>query len=283
MINRWIGIATLGLMLSVNAALLVRDFLPDWMAGEPPLTRALELRDGDEINIQFGLYGREGHRIGHSWTRTKRDRELVLVRHRTVIDSLYLPLETAFNTVRIETRLNYREESGLDELRVNVFGLGIPIKLEGEFFLPDDFACTWQVGAQRGEFQLPAHTTRAMGDFIRPFESLTGLYVGKTWRLQLLNPLSGIVPDWGVRNMVTNGLLARVTREEQIEHRGASVEAFVVEAEAMRAWVTPAGRVIRQEFELPLLGTLLLVDEPYDESLRGQSSRGRSLRNTASP
>ena len=90
MINRWIGIATLGLMLSVNAALLVRDFLPDWMAGEPPLTRALELRDGDEINIQFGLYGREGHRIGHSWTRTKRDRELVLVRHRTVIDSLYM-------------------------------------------------------------------------------------------------------------------------------------------------------------------------------------------------
>ncbi|MBU0617110.1 MAG: hypothetical protein KKI02_05290, partial [Planctomycetes bacterium] len=59
--------------------------------------------------------------------------------------------------------------------------------------------------------------------------------------------------------------------------------ANILEAEGMRAWVTPAGRVIRQEFELPLLGTLLLVDEPYDESLRGQSSRGRSLWNTASP
>jgi hypothetical protein len=58
------------------------------------------------------------------------------------------------------------------------------------------------------------------------------------------------------------------------------VEAFVVEAEGMRAWVTPAGRVIRQEFELPLLGTLLLVEEPYDPFLRGRSSRGQSLRNT---
>jgi hypothetical protein len=277
MINRWIGIATLALMLSVNAALLVRDFLPDWLAGEPPVTRAAELRDGEEINVQFGLYNREGHRIGRSWTHSKRDRELVLVRHRTVIDSTYLPVETELRTVRIETRLNYRAPSQLDELRVNVIGLGVTIKLEGEFYLPDDFACHWQVGPQRGEFQLPAHATRAMGDMIRPFESLAGLYVGQTWRLQLLNPLSGVVPDWGARKMATSGLLVRVTRTEEIEHGGALVEAFVVEAEGMRAWVTPAGRVIRQEFELPLLGTLLLVDEPYDEALRMQSLRNAPL------
>jgi hypothetical protein len=273
MINRWIGIATLALMLSVNAALLVRDFLPDWVAGEPPATRALELRDGDEINTQFGIYDRNGNRIGRSWTRTKRDSELVLVRHRTVIESLYLPVETDFKAVRIETRLNFHEQSRLDDLRITVFGLPITVKLEGEFYLPDDFACTWQVGPQRGEFQLPAHATRAIGDFIRPFESLTGLYVGKTWRLQLLNPLSGVVPDWGVRNMATNGLLVRVTGTEGIEHRGEPVEAFVVQAEKIKAWVTPAGRVIRQEFDVPLLGKLLLVDEPFDKSLRGQALR----------
>ena len=101
--------------------------------------------------------------------------------------------------------------------------------------------------------------------------------------MELVNPLSGLVPDWGVRNMSTNGLLVRVTKTETIEHRGASVEAFVVEAEGIRAWVTPAGRVIRQEFELPLLGTLLLVEEPFDSTLRGQASRGRSLQSAPSP
>lgn len=268
MINRWIGLATLALMLSVNAALLVRDFLPDWMAGEPPASRALELRDGQEISLQFGIYDREGRCIGHSWTRSMRHGELVGVRHRTVIDSLHLPIETELKAVRIDTNLNYHNQARLDELRVRVHGLGPTIKLEGEFYLPDDFACRWQVGPQRGEFQLPAHATRAMGDFIRPFESLTGLFVGQTWRVELVNPLSGIVPDWGAREMATRSLLVRVTGTEQIAYRDGSVEAFVIEAEQMRAWVTPAGRVIRQEFTLPLLGTLVVMEEPYDEDLR---------------
>jgi len=46
------------------------------------------------------------------------------------------------------------------------------------------------------------------------------------------------------------------------------VEAFVIEAERLRAWVSREGRVIRQEFELPLVGKLTLVDEPYDDELR---------------
>ena len=55
---------------------------------------------------------------------------------------------------------------------------------------------------------------------------------------------------------------------EQIEHAGAMVQAFVLQAEKLQAWVTPEGRVIRQELELPLFGTLTLVDEPYDAEAR---------------
>ena len=273
MINRWIGIATLGLMLSVNAALLMRDVLPDWLAGEPPESRALQLGPGDELKVQFGIYDRERHCIGHSWTRSTRTGDLVSVRHRTVIRAPHLPVDTELKAVRIDTHLNFHEDVGLDELRVHVFGPGVTIKLEGEFYLPDDFACKWQVGERRGKFQLPAHATRAMGDVIRPFESLTGLYVGRSWRLELLNPLSGIIPDWGARNMMTDGVLVRVTRMEDVVHRGALVQAFVLETEKLRAWVTPDGRVIRQEFDLPLLGTLTLVDEPYDDELRQQELR----------
>lgn len=268
MINRWIGIATLVLMLGVNAALMMRDVLPDWMAGEPPVSRALQLEPGDESHIQLGIYDQQGHCIGYSWTYSSRSGDLISVRHRTVIESLSLPLDTEIRAIRIDTNLNYLRHRGLDELRVWVFGLGIRIRLEGEFFPPNDFPCRWQVGSRRGEFLLPGEATRALGDMIRPFESLTGLSVGQSWRVELLNPLSGVIPDWGTRNMMTDGLLVRVTGIEEIEHRGAVVEAFVIEAERLRAWVSREGRVIRQEFELPLVGKLTLVDEPYDDELR---------------
>ena len=48
---------------------------------------------------------------------------------------------------------------------------------------------------------------------------------------------------------------------EEIEYRGRSREVFVVESEHLRAWVLPAGQIVRQEFDLPLLGKLILVDE----------------------
>ncbi len=268
MINRWIGIVTLGLMLSVNTALLLRDVLPDWLAGEPPKSRALHLRPGDEIAVQLGIFDREGRCVGHSWTVSGRSGDLIAVRHVTVLRSLRLPGGVTIPALRIDTDLNYHGQTSLDKLRVRVSGFGFPIRLEGEFFPPDDFGCEWQVDDRRGELQLPAEATRALGDVIRPFESLTGLHVGQSWRIKVLNPLAGTIPDWGTRNMMTDTMLVRVTRMEQIEHRGAVVQAFVLEAEKLRAWVTPEGRMVRQELELPLFGTLTLIDEPYDPETR---------------
>jgi hypothetical protein len=268
MINRWIGIVTLGLMLSVNAALMSRDVLPDWFAGSPPESLALHLQPGDEINVQLGLFDGEGRRLGYAWTRSSRDEELIKVRHKTVLEPLRLSHEVVTPMVCIETDLNYHGKASLDQLRVRVFGFGMQIRLEGEFYPPDHFPCKWQAGARRGEFDLPAETTRALGDVIRPFDSLTGLTVGRSWRVKLLNPLAGIIPDWGPRHMMKDSLLVRVTGREAIEHRGAMVEAFVLEADRIRAWVGPNGQLFRQEFELPLIGRLVLVDEPYDSQTR---------------
>jgi hypothetical protein len=268
MVNRWIGIVTLGLMLSANAALLVRDVLPDWLAGEPPESRALHLEPGDQIAAQLSIYDREGRCVGHSWTVGGRSGDLVAVHHVTILKSLKLPRGIVIPALRIDTDLNYHGQTSLDKLRVRVSGFGFPIRLEGEFYHPDIFACEWQVDDRRGNLQLPAEMTRALGDVIRPFESLTGLRVGQSWRVKVLNPLAGVIPDWGTRNMMTDTMLVRVTGMEQIEHAGAMVQAFVLEAEKLQAWVTPEGRVIRQELELPLFGTLTLVDEPYDAETR---------------
>ena len=268
MVNRWIGIAALGLMLSVNAALFVRDILPGWLAADPPGSRALQLSPGDVINVQLGIFDGEGRRIGYCWTTSARSSELITVRSRTFLHSLDLPRGVTLPALRIDTALSYHGQTSLDELRVHVYGLGVPVRLEGEFIPPGDFPCEWQVDTRRGSFVLPAAATRAIGDVIRPFESLTGLQVGQSWRVELLNPLAGIVPGWGSGNMLTGTRLVRVTEMDQIRRRGTVVDAFVLEGENLRAWVTRDGRIIRQEVELPLFGTLTLADEPYDEETR---------------
>ena len=270
MLNCWIGIVALALMLGVNAALMVRDVLPDWLAGQPPMSQALQLGPREETNIQIGIFDAEGRRIGYSWTRSRRTGDLITVRHRTVLEALELPLDVAIPTLRIDTDLNYHGRTSLDQLWVRVHGLGIRICLEGEAIPPDDFPCQWQVDERRGEFVLSAETTRAIGDALRPFETLTGLYVGRSWRVKLVNPLGGIIPGWGERNMMRDTMLVRVTGVERVEHRGALLEAFVIEADRLRAWVTPEGRVVRQQLDLPLFGTLTMIDEPYDEELRAQ-------------
>jgi len=268
MLNRWFGIVTLAFMLSVNAALWLRDVTPDWYAGTPPAARALNLESGQEICVQLGLFNEAGRRIGWAWTDSSRDEYLVKVRHLTVIRSLALPADVVTPMIKVDTALNYHGHATLDELRIHVFGLGVQVNLEGAFYPPNHFPCKWQVGSQRGEFDLPAESTRALGDVIRPFDGITGLTVGQSWRLHLLNPLAGVVPDWGARCMSNESLLVRVTGTEQIDYRGEPTPAFVLEADKMRAWITADGRLVRQDFELPLLGKLSLVDEPYDPATR---------------
>jgi hypothetical protein len=271
MINRWIGIVTLALMLSVNAALLLRDVLPDWLAGEPPTSRALQLEPGGEIRAQYGLFDRQGRRVGYSWTTSSRSGDLIAVRNSTILQSFALPRGLRTPALRIDTNLRYHGATTLEELRVQVHGFGIPIRLDGEFVPPDTFPCEWRVDTQVGSIVLPASATRAIGDVVRPFDSLTGLRVGQSWRVELLNPLAGVLPGWGSDNVMALGSIrVRVTKLERLMHQGALTEAFRLEAESMRAWVTREGRVIQQEIDLPLFGTLRLVDEPYDENARAR-------------
>jgi hypothetical protein len=71
--------------------------------------------------------------------------------------------------------------------------------------------------------------------------------------------------------------VARVTRTEVIQHCGQGVEAFVVEAPRLRAWVRADGTVLRQEIELlPLLGRLVLRDEPFDEAAYERAAAWRA-------
>ena len=265
MLNRWIGITTAALMLSVNTLLVVRDVLPCWLAGDPPQAEIELLGPGEQRRTQVSIYNKVGQRVGRSWTLSNRSQALLRVRTQTVLYPIQLPEGVVTPRVRFDMNLTYQQNTHVERLEIDVRGFDIPIGLRGGFVPPNDFPCQWQVGEQRGTFVLDADATRVLGDVVRPFDRLPGLYVGQAWRLELLNPLTRLLPGLRDSPVATSSVLVRVTGTESIEHNGRVVEAFRVEAEKAVAWVTSDGRVLRQEVDLPLLGRLTLIDEPFDE------------------
>lgn len=277
MTNRILGAATIILMMSVNAALLTRDVLPAWLAGEPPEPVALQLSDNKHVKTQFGIFDRE-RRIGYAWSSHERTGELVTAKHTTALLPLHLPQSVVTPALRVETIMRYQGASHLEELRIQVYGFGVPIRFSGEYYPPGEFPCEWQVDDRRGELVLPASATRALGDVLRPFGGLTGLEVGRSWRIKMVNPLAGVIPGWADRMVSSRSILARVVAKATIEHRGEKIEAFVIQADRIRAWVTPDGRLLRQELELPVLGAIRLEKEPYDRELRRSFQHGGPAR-----
>ncbi|MFH1746862.1 MAG: hypothetical protein ABIG44_07425 [Planctomycetota bacterium] len=266
MLNRWIGITCLTFMLSANALLFIRDILPTWLTGDPPLLVADSPAIGLKQQAQLGIFDDEGRVVGRNWTISETQGLFLEVNSCTLLRPVMLPNGIATPEVRIDTRLRYRQEDGmLSELVLTLRGLPTSIRLRGEFMPPDEFACSWKVGYQPGgTFVLPAEATRALGDVFRPFARLPGLYVGRTWRLNILDPLAHILPGLKDQSMLAEPIIVRVTGKEQIQQAGQMIEAYIVEAPRTKAWVASDGNVLRQELELPILGKLILRAESFD-------------------
>lgn len=267
MLNRYIGIVAASLMILANAAIICRDVLPDWYAGDPPPSEAVALGAGEERRVQVGIYDEDGHTIGKSWTRSRRTGvgDLVTVLTTTVLQPIQLPGSIRTPRVRVETQVTYRHGSpNVDELDFKMYGLGVPISLNAEAMPTGEFPFTWQVGAERGKLILDSTAPAALGDVIRPFDRLPNLYVGRSWKLKLLDPIAHLLPNAEAAGLALEPVLIQVTARQTITHEGGPVEAFVVEGGGATAWVADDGRVLRQEVNLPLLGRLVLLDESYD-------------------
>lgn len=271
MLNRWLGIITVAAMLVANGAIIYRDVVPDWLAGEAPPSAALQLQPGERRYTQVGIYDARGRLLGRSWTHCWRTDPgfVVKVLTSTVLGPIALPQGLATPPVHIKTELTYRQDDHrVDDLDFRIFGLGLPISLRAEAMPSGEFPGTWQVGPRRGSFVLDSRAPAALGDVIRPFDRLPNLYVGRSWRLDLLDPLAQILPGLKAGGLDLEPVLIRVSGKEVIEHQGARIEAFVVEGAGATAWATSDGRVLRQVVNVPLLGELTLRDEPYDEDAR---------------
>ncbi len=268
MLNRWIGIVAAAGMVLANAAIFTRDVLPRWMPDDAPPSEAQLLAPNERRLAQVGIYDDDGRTIGHSWTRSVRAglASVVTVATTTVLEQLHLPNAVTTPRVRIETRLTYRySDRHVDELDFRMHGLGIPITLHGESYATGEFACLWQVASDRGEFLLDSSAPAALSDAIRPFDRLPNLYVGQTWQLKLLDPLAQMLPGLQQAGLDLEPVVIKVTGTEVIRHQEHEIEAFVVEGGGATAWVAHDGRVLRQEVDVPLLGRLILLEEPFDE------------------
>lgn len=272
--NRLIGIAALLAMIVANIALITRDVIPAWTAGEPPAPIAYDLDTGWIKVSQTGIYDVKGSVLGHVWTETWRDRKAVFVDSMTVLNEFESGGQTLVPALRIDTKLVYNEEQLLERLSVDVRGFGLPIQLRGEYRPPEDFACNWTFDEQRGAFTIPADATRAMGDLRSPFQGMADLKVGQVWRHELFDPLSAMLPGFGGQAMRPQSIIVSVTGTEKIMHNGMAVRAFVVEGnDNIRAWISPLGDVLRQEVTVPVLGRITLVDEPFDDNARSAASQ----------
>ncbi len=269
MLNRWIGILSLLFMLSVNGALVWKVYLPQWLAGAPPKTDAELLRSGQERRVQHGIFGPGGYEVGRGWTVAHKYGQTLDFRSLVVIEHLRLPHNLGHTVplpLSLEMRITYETPAYPDQLEIQFRGLPMPLIVRGEYF-SGDFPCEWKLGQMEGAFLLDSQQISTLGDVIRPFDRLPGLYEGMSWEVRLFDPLSQVLPGLGWRPSV-EAILVHVTRSEVIKHphTGADVEVFVVEAPEARAWVAHDGRVLLQEVDLPIVGTLTLVDEPFDEA-----------------
>jgi hypothetical protein len=274
-LNRWVGIIAFFLMCAANGALFLNELWPRFIASEPPRQRFLELKDEQERGCQVGIYNAADELVGQSWTRATRSGSIYFVNTTTVLRTMTLPHGVETPALTITGRFTYLEDGMLDDLGFEVRGLPMRIRMEGQYFPPDTFACDWRLGEQHGRVLLEAEDMRVLGDVIRPFQEMPRLVVGQTWRMSVFNPLAKLLPGLDDAALAGEALLARVTGEETISHRGEIIETLVVETQGVKAWVANDGRVLRQELNVPVLGRLVVLDEPFDE-LAFRRMTGRS-------
>lgn len=280
MLNRWIGILAFGLMLLANSALVLRDIAPAWLAGDPPLSDTFLLQPGASAKRQTMILDAEDRPIGYSFTHAGRSAEMLTVRNWTMLDHLPLPTGVPLPQIRVSTEFTYNSENILDNMTIRVHGFGIPAVIRGEFVPPDAFPCEWQFDEARGTFLLSGVATRQLAESFRPFDTLPGLWVGRVWQLQIMNPLPQLMGGAAGGIMATDdapssqSVQVRVTHQEKIEHEGRLVNAFVVVADKLTAWVDPGGEILRQEVDMPLLGKLKFVSQRYEEKAYQESVNG---------
>jgi hypothetical protein len=249
------------LWVSAMTALFVRDVWPAWSAQDAPPLNRKQLADLPQRQEQFGIFKAGGERIGTARSDLQATPERTTIRGTIAINALGI-----IPALRIESETEFDSAGGLDSFDLRVIGIASTrITVRGErrgIYFPVEM----HFGTFHRQANLDMSATRLIGDSMRPFTFLPTLHVGQSWRMQLLDPIAAALSG----KTQFRPIVARVTRQETIEHLGKTVDCFVVETspQQVTAWVDAHGRVLVQEVDLPGFGRIQAREEPYDEDLR---------------
>ncbi len=264
---RLLGIASFLMWAVAMASVVIRDVLPEWTAQDPPRLTADHFKNVEELKQQYAILSAQNRRLGTAWS------EVTLSSGMTFLyGTVYLNGLPMLPPIRINSNSTFDAEGALDSFDMNVLGLfDQKIFVRGERY-GGQFPVQMQFGPIHRDANLDFASSRMIGESMNPFASLPTLWVGQSWRMQMLDPLAAVL------NGKTDfkPVVATVTGMETIAHPtepGRTVECFVVVTTpaSSKAWVDAKGTVFRQEAELPGVGRVTVIKEAYSERQREEA------------
>ncbi len=253
MFTRTTGLLIVPLWLAAMSWLVAHDVWPALTAQDFPRVKVSDWLRESGSQARSTIH-RNGRSIGSMWTEYLVGDETV-ERHDTL---WFDPLPILEEQVRIDVYSTFTPEGLLDELTCILRTESLDrITLHGERF-PADFSFTLENGPVQKAFKVPLIDGGLIGGAYNPFSHLEDLEVGRSWRMQVFNPLSVLT---GMSTQF-NSMLVQVTGEETVSVAGAARRCFIVEAPNAKAWVDRKGAVCVQEVTLPVMGTIRIAQQP---------------------
>lgn len=271
MANRLTGLLTLAAMLLANGVLFREEILPALLAGPAPRGDFEALDPGEQVVTQTRILDDQSEVVGRSWTQATRSEQALTIRTVTVLHGLRVG---GFDvpTFAVEMDSTWLNAQNPQEFTARLRGLelgGEPmiVRLDAEYSF-GRLAGRWQVGPIKNQFDVDASTVGQLGSTFAPFARLRGLYVGRTWRTQVFDPVNALLPGQSEGGLRMDGKLVRVTAREFVADpiTNTELEAFRVESDDLVAWVDDDGSVLRATMRSPI-GTLTAEVEEVNNLL----------------
>ncbi len=269
MFTRTTGLLIVPLWLAAMSWLVAHDIWPGLTAQDPPALKVTDWLRNEGSRSQLTITNEHG-RLGTIWTIYRVEGKTI--RRDDVVWIERFPLDIA--PLRIIGESLFTAEGVLDEFTLRLDNPDTAMRLHGERFHAD-FSFTFECGPLFNTYKVPLIDGGIITDAFNPFVDLGDLHVGRTWRMQVFNPVS-VLTGLGDRFV---SMLVTVTGEERINTGVWEGNCAVVESEGAKAWVDVRGVVQLQEMTLPLVGKIRIVRESgFDDQGLSLVRRGNAVR-----
>ena len=263
MFTRTTGFFIVPLWLAAMGWVVAHDVWPAWTAPDPPRVLGTDWLKGEGNKAQFSILY-DNAPIGTIWTKYLVGEDSV--QRSDLIWIERLPIDVA--PLRFIIESVFTSDGLLDEFTVQLRNRDGEARLHGERF-HSDFSFTLDSGPVQEAFKMPLVDGGVVTGAFNPFNQLTDLSVGQTWRVQVFNPVAALTNSVAYRFY---SMLVKVTGEETIITADGERNCLVVEAPNAKAWVDRRGVVYVQEMTLPITGKIRIVRESgFDEDAHAEA------------